>query len=587
MNCVSIETQQQLLVSLVRLGSRYSDLGHNLTLSMIPQVLFSEPMGRAPLIFLLIALCFLCLVVAHEEEEGDTSHSANSPDNSITTAPPNFFRHPHHAGLIYSHIATMIAAWVLALPICVMLSISKSRYGYRFHHLFRILNCSGVVTGHIYKFLTPNLYDHHVHGLLGWIVTTASVIWTISWIAQSTCSGTGQRQSKTARRFRFGKMLPLPRWLRPENNTRNEENPPTKLYQDCNRCDSGFEEECLLVDSSTDHYKRRSKKYIPSFVTWTCIILGRVILLLGFAACVSGFVIYSGNFRGLEVYGGLSHWIKGGIFFWLGLLSLGRWIGAFADFGWAWNIKPCYTCHSTSRWKEKVPTLEFLESFLIWSYGASNIFLEHLSNWGGEWSATDFEHISITLLFIGGGFLGMVVESPRVQQLMDHGLGAQASQGEDTVEANPGAQTSPLQQRQKLSLNPLPSLTIMLLGLMMSSHHQHTALGSKIHAQWGYLFSGSALARITTLIMLYHKSPSYHPARPLTEIITSFCLTAGGILFMMSGRDSIAGLEANNIVAMTAFTATMGLAAVVLGWEVVVFAIKGWAELKERSATHL
>ena len=47
---------------------------------------------------------------------------------------------------------------------------------------------------------------------------------------------------------------------------------------------------------------------------------------------------------------------------------------------------------------------------------------------------------------------------------------------------------------------------------------------------------------------------------------------------MMSGRDSIAGLEGNKIVAMTAFTGTMGLAAAILSWEVVVFGVKGWVD---------
>ena len=251
-------------------------------------------------------------------------------------------------------------------------------------------------------------------------------------------------------------------------------------------------------------------------------------------------------------------------------------------------MKPSYTNDPKLKWKEKIPTLEFLESFLIWAYGASNIFLEHLSNWGGEWSATNFEHISITLLFFGGGLMGMLVESPRIQRMLDGGLLAQASQHEDVDEAGPQIRLQTiLRERPKISLNPLPSLTIMLLGLMMSSHYQHTELGSKIHAQWGNLFCGSTLARITTLTMLYHKSPSHPPTRPPTESITSFCLTAGGILFMMSGRDPIAGLEANEIVAMTAFTATMGLAAVILGWEDVVFAIKGWPVLREREAVEL
>ena len=37
---------------------------------------------------------------------------------------------------------------------------------------------------------------------------------------------------------------------------------------------------------------------------------------------------------GSEVYSGLAHFIKGGVFFWYGILTLARWAGCFADIGW-------------------------------------------------------------------------------------------------------------------------------------------------------------------------------------------------------------------------------------------------------------
>jgi hypothetical protein len=46
-------------------------------------------------------------------------------------------------------------------------------------------------------------------------------------------------------------------------------------------------------------------------------------------------------------------------------------------------------------WKSKVPSGEATESFVIFLYGATNVFLEHLSNAGKAWSATDLEHVSI------------------------------------------------------------------------------------------------------------------------------------------------------------------------------------------------
>jgi hypothetical protein len=65
----------------------------------------------------------------------------------------------------------------------------------------------------------------------------------------------------------------------------------------------------------------------------------------------------------------------------------------------AWNMKP------TTNRQKWTPTAEFCESFLIFFYGITNIFLEHLGGWGGKWNAQDLEHVSITVLFIGGGLV--------------------------------------------------------------------------------------------------------------------------------------------------------------------------------------
>jgi hypothetical protein len=42
---------------------------------------------------------------------------------------------------------------------------------------------------------------------------------------------------------------------------------------------------------------------------------------------------------------------------------------------------------------------------LIFIYGSTNVFLEHLAAWGGAWSATDLEHVSISIMFFGAGLV--------------------------------------------------------------------------------------------------------------------------------------------------------------------------------------
>ena len=107
--------------------------------------------------------------------------------------------------------------------------------------------------------------------------------------------------------------------------------------------------------------------------------------------------------RGGAVFNVLAHYIKGAIFFGYGLLTLGRWMGAFADLGWAWNVKPPQEV--VGRRRAAIPSAEFTESFVIFLYGCTNVFLEHLAAWGDEWTAQDLEHVSISVLFFGGGLV--------------------------------------------------------------------------------------------------------------------------------------------------------------------------------------
>jgi hypothetical protein len=103
--------------------------------------------------------------------------------------------------------------------------------------------------------------------------------------------------------------------------------------------------------------------------------------------------------RDSQIFNGLAHLIKGGVFWWVGVLTLGRWTGCFAARGWAWNSQD-------SAADQKPKSFETIECSLIFLYGISNVFLEHLNAWGEAWSPMDFEHVSISLLFIGGGLVG-------------------------------------------------------------------------------------------------------------------------------------------------------------------------------------
>ena len=88
----------------------------------------------------------------------------------------------------------------------------------------------------------------------------------------------------------------------------------------------------------------------------------------------------------------------------------------------------------------------------------------------------------------------------------------------------------------------------------------------------------AGLARGATYLLYFLKPPtSKLPGRPPTEVVAAFCLIAGGVVFMVSARDSVTALEASGLDAIFVFTVVCGFVAGLMAWELAVLSIKGWA----------
>ncbi|KAK6443660.1 hypothetical protein LTR95_000487 [Oleoguttula sp. CCFEE 5521] len=543
--------------------------------------------------------------------EGNSTSAAPAPEDF----PPNYFRHPEYAGWIYAHIALMILSWVVVLPPAIMLSVARSRYSLVAQMVFHALNGAGMVTGFVYSRVTPNLYTGDAHMVIGYVVTSLTVIWTLATtlatLKTSKSTHTGFAGSHAALRHDIPQYAQLQQYedcpveyhsSRDSGNfssgsrgsslseSRKEEEtsalpPSDESYTDEQ---NGDNKKTFLGNGLVGHFlARNTARFVGQRIFAVArveqVMLDKLLLLLGFAAVTSGFVVYGGIFRSREIFSGMAHFVKGAIFFWYGILTLGRWMGAFQKYGWAWNIRS--TVLHTSRWQSRVPSAEFTESFVIWLYGATNVWAEHLNAWGKAWSAQDFEHVSITILFFGGGLLGMIIESGWIGRMLNTGVEVRKSENTSEVQ-EPGLalldESDVTPPARKMSMNPMPALVIMLLGMMMSSHHQSSMVATMLHAQWGMLFSGFALARGLTYILMYLKPPTtVYPSRPPTELVASFCLMSGGVLFMNSSHDGVRSIEYNGLDAMTIFTLTMGMTGVLMAWEVVCYALMGWAVRRE------
>jgi len=187
-----------------------------------------------------------------------------------------------------------------------------------------------------------------------------------------------------------------------------------------------------------------------------------------------------------------------------------------------------------------------IESSVIFVYGASQQFMEHLGNHdGGLWSHKDLEHVSIAIMFLWAGLCGILIELPFIRRCYNRSIEtiirpARRQTGYQLVgpsDSRPGLTVNPAlgpPKQQGFSYNPFPGLIIFMTGIMMSMHHQESMLSTMIHKQWGYLLAAFSIFRLGTYFLLHLDPPSsYLPTRPITELLTSFCLICGGLMFMV------------------------------------------------------
>lgn len=285
--------------------------------------------------------------------------------------------------------------------------------------------------------------------------------------------------------------------------------------------------------------------------------------------------------KGEAIYNLLAHFIKGGIFFLYGIITLCRYCGVWESFGWCWNHKLIST--PSSQWQPKgLISMESIESGLIFIYGSTNVFLERLASHGAPWNQKDLQHASIAFIYIGCGLSGLICDYKlntwRFEKSVENYNLIHINDDEDKEDEN---SHKILKASPGFSPNPFPAITIFWTGILMSRHQQTSELSTSIHTIWGNLFMFACAFRVLTyflLLILPANKSLTSPYRPFTEIITSFSLILGGLIFMESTDPLILSFEYHGYSDMFILNVSLGVIALIMAWIMMLFSFKDWIE---------
>ncbi|PHZ14967.1 uncharacterized protein RHIMIDRAFT_199398 [Rhizopus microsporus ATCC 52813] len=501
--------------------------------------------------------------------------------------------YPGEKSYFYLHVTMMVLSFWILMPLGIMFGIAKSSLHVPTQLLAFAVAMLGFFFAKLYGHSTPHLYKGNSHHTLGWIMFLLLIIQMavgiVRKIANAVARSNGEYERLQEEQAHL--MGQSPSSSSSSTSDRHSEASGETLHMnefdyDKHRQHHYEDEEDEVCMTPTEIVAPMEEKptvtmrlfnavspFIPKFMKnafvmfaynpftkvvcrYYHMIMGRTFILLVFTQTLSGLVVYHGVCRSWEVLGCIAHLIKGGIFFFYGIMTFGRYLGAFAERGWAWNRIDGGSSFS----------FEMIESSLIFLYGITNTWMEHFGQ-NPEWTHKDFEHASLAFMWWWCGLIGILVESRALRRLLE---GTEPTNRE--------------KQQQTYSLNPFPALTVFMTGISMGNHHQDTAYSSNIHWLWGLLLSSAAVCRLFTYVSLYRNAPtSKRPSRPPTELVGAFLLIAGAILFMASNSGTLLWLRRNNVDSMFLMNVCVALTSITLTYVAALMMIKAWSKRREEA----
>ncbi|TFK29345.1 cytoplasmic protein [Coprinopsis marcescibilis] len=521
-----------------------------------------------------------------------------------------------HPGLMVGHIVFMSMAFFGALPIGIVLrSVRHPAHGAAMIS-FYVLSALGLSSSMLYRKLTPNMlsllniWTGAAHGKQGYLflllavaLSTVDILrvikrviafarsqdrsiksfWTFVIINQEPETKLGSEYaSLVVEEPSDGESPKVPSRHSEDLQTLDGTERWANDVHRHHRLPSAVSEQTIFGQTSslsddTLHDNQGAKPTVKekrSSRIWNIafIVLERSLVVAGLAQVLSGIVIYTGGCRQHYINGCLAHLIKGAIFWCYGLLTFARFLGSFAQYGWAWNR----SLSSSSC------TAEFVESLVIFIYGITNTWMERFGAKSGDpFSTKQIQHISIAVMFWFAGLLGMGIESRRIRRWLASSTFASAP---DPAEMPHDAVPEPPSYRG--SFNPFPALVIGVTGAAMAAHFQTYLFQVQIHSLWGNLLVAFSVLRCFTYFFLWLSPPqSILPSRPPTEALCSFFLACGGLVFIFSTEEvTIAAMRRGRDDVMMFLNVAVATTCLAFCWTLCIVGLKGYLQSRKHSS---
>ncbi|KAF8076243.1 hypothetical protein FPV67DRAFT_1558751 [Lyophyllum atratum] len=557
------------------------------------------------------------LLVSRDGGHHHNSHSApllelNETEVTMyhTPTPPSYYtidfegagEGTRHPGFMMAHIVFMSLAFFVALPIGIaMRSVNHAGHGFAMvtFYAFCALGCA---SSGLYKKLTPNIKQGYMILLLALSLSAIDILVILRRIVAFWRSGekfsVKTFWKSTILGLDLGRNSPGPEYSRlvvrePEEFEQDKISlSPVRQSGDLDPIEEYSGDTAEWANNVVHHHRREhsrqqstasegtifgtaspmrsvdkiqdvrgtltSKVGLVRQIGKGCFaVLERFLVIAGFAQTLLGVVIYTGGCRESYVNGCLAHLIKGGIFWLYGLLSFARFLGSFAELGWAWNQAP----------KRGYVSAEFTESLVIFTrFGAK---------YGDPFTTKQIQHIGIAVMFCFAGLVGMGIESKKIRSWLAASAFASISHDDlpqDAVVEPPS---------YSASFNPFPALVIGVTGAAMAAHTQTYLFQVQIHALWGNLLLAFSVLRCLTYFFLWLSPPkSVLPSRPPTEALGSFFLACGGLVFIFSTEEVMIAAMRRDV--MMFLNVAVAVTCFAFCWTLFVVGFKGWLKSRLR-----